>query len=79
MHDEYGWHIGPALQHYRCYHCYCIITNIPRIVDTVDFFQTVVEVLHLSSVDITIQASLSLSQTLHHPSPSIPFARYGHG
>ena len=61
MHDEYGWYIGPDLQHYRCYHCYCTITNNPHTIYTVEFFPTEVELTHPSSVDVGTQAALDLS------------------
>ena len=79
IHGEDGWYIGPALYHYRCYNCYCTITNSPRIVDTVEFSPIAVDIPHPSSVDVATQAALDLSQALRHPSPSTPFARYGDG
>ena len=79
IHGEDGWYIGPALQHYRCYHCYCTISNSPRIADTVELFPTVVGLPHPSLVDVATQAALDFSQALRHPSPSTPFARYGDG
>ena len=69
----------PALKYYRCYHCYCTKTNSTRYVDTVEFFPTVVQLPHPSSIHIATQATIYLSQALTHPSPETPFARYGDG
>ena len=79
IHGEDGWYIGPALQHYMCYNCYCTILNGHRIVDTKEFFPTVVELPHPSSIGVATQAALDLSQALRNLSPSTPFARYGDG
>ena len=46
VHGEDGWYIGPATNHYRCYHCYCISTATPRYADTIEFFPTVVQIPH---------------------------------
>ena len=69
----------PALKYYRCYHCYCTKTNSTRYVDTVEFFPTVVQLPHPSSIHIATQAAIDISQALTHPSPATPFARYGYG
>jgi hypothetical protein len=37
-HGQYGWYIGPALEHYRCYTVYITKTRGNRIVETVEFF-----------------------------------------
>ena len=71
IHGEEGWYIGPALHHYRCYQCYCTSTNCPPFLDTVEFYPTVVEVPHPSSVDVAIQAALDFYQTLRHPPLSL--------
>jgi hypothetical protein len=39
-HGKYGWYIGPALEHYRCYTIYISKTRSERVVETVDFFPT---------------------------------------
>jgi hypothetical protein len=36
-HGQYGWYIGPALEHYRCYTVYVKRTRGERIVETVVF------------------------------------------
>ena len=79
IHGEEGWYIGPALHHYRCYQCYCTSTNCPPFLDTVEFYPTVVEVPHPSSVDVAIQAALDFYQTLRHPPLSNHFARFSDG
>ena len=79
VHGEDGWYTSPAINHYRCYHCYCISTATPRYADTVEFFPTVVQMPHPSSIELATQAALDLSVELQNPSPSTPFARYGDG
>jgi hypothetical protein len=37
-HGQYGWYIGPALEHYRCYTVYITKTRSEHIVETVEFF-----------------------------------------
>jgi hypothetical protein len=37
-HGQYGWYVGPALEHYRCYTVYITKTRGNIIVETVDFF-----------------------------------------
>jgi hypothetical protein len=37
-HGQYGWYIGPALEHYRCYTVHINKTRGERVVETVDFF-----------------------------------------
>jgi hypothetical protein len=37
-HGKYGWYIGPALEHYRCYTVYITKTRGERVVETVGFF-----------------------------------------
>ena len=78
-HGEDGWYIGIALIHYRCYHYYSTKTNSTRYVDTVELFPTAVQLPYPSSIHIATQAAIDLSQTLTHPSPVTPFARYGDG
>ena len=76
-HDEDGWYTGPAINHYRCYHYYCISTATPRYADIVEFFSTAVQMPHPSSIEIATQAALDLSVELQNPSSPTPFARYG--
>ena len=38
-----------------------------------------VQLLHPSSIHITTQAAIDISQALTHPSPVTSFARYGYG
>ena len=37
-HGQMGFYIGPALEHYRCMHCYIPTTKQERIADTIQFF-----------------------------------------
>ena len=77
LHGEDRWYIGPTLKRYRYYHCYCTKKYSTRYVDTVEFFPTVIQLPHPSSIHIATQAAIDLSQALTHPSPATPFARYG--
>jgi hypothetical protein len=54
-HGQYGWYIGPALDHYRCYTVYITKTRSERIMETVDFVSTEVEMPFQSSQDLTTQ------------------------
>ena len=47
-HGEDGWYIGPAINHYRCYYCYCINTATHRYANTVELFPTVIQMPHPS-------------------------------
>jgi hypothetical protein len=40
QHGQYGWYIGPTLEHYRCYIVYISKTRSERVVETVGFFPT---------------------------------------
>ena len=39
-HGLEGWYLGPAMDHYRCYHVYVPSTRSTCIVDTIEFFLT---------------------------------------
>jgi hypothetical protein len=36
LHGQYGWYIGPTLEHYRCYTVYITKTQSERIVEKVE-------------------------------------------
>ena len=38
FHGQDGFYIGPALEHYRCVHCYIPMTRRVVVEDTVQFF-----------------------------------------
>ena len=50
-HGNHGWYVGPALEHYRCYHIFITKTQAYRITDTVEFLSTKVAMPRLSSID----------------------------
>jgi hypothetical protein len=43
LYGQDGWYIGPVLEHYRCCILYITKTQSERIVETVEFFSTEVE------------------------------------
>jgi hypothetical protein len=44
-HDQPGWSLGPAMNHYRCQDVYITATASERIVDTLKFFLTILQCL----------------------------------
>jgi hypothetical protein len=76
-HGQYGWYIGPALEHYRCYTVYITKTRGDRIVETVDFFPEQLALLFLSSQDLATQAAAYLTHALLHLQPAGPFCKVG--
>ncbi len=68
-----GWYIGPAMEHYRCYHVYVPSTRSTRIVDTIEFFPHHVPLPATSSHDRLIQAAAELIDTLQQPQPATPY------
>jgi hypothetical protein len=76
-HGKYGWYIGPALEHYRCYTVYITKTRGNRIVETVDFFPEKFTVPFPSSRDLATQAAADLTHALLHPQPAGPYCQVG--
>jgi hypothetical protein len=76
-HGVYGYHLGPALDHYRCYQVHVTKTKGTRIVDTVEFFQSKMSMPHTPSRDLVIIAELELSNALQNPVPAEPFSHIG--
>jgi hypothetical protein len=77
-HGEDAWYVGPAPDHYRCYRVWMVATNRTRVVDTVEFPPQHVEIPHLSSQEMVIQAARQLTFALRNPAPAAPFSRLGH-
>jgi hypothetical protein len=76
-HGQYGWYIGPALEHYRCYTVYITKTISNRIVETVEFFPQKFILPLPSSQDLATQAVKDLTHALLHPQPAGPFCQVG--
>jgi hypothetical protein len=69
-----GWHLGPALNHYRCHRVWIWATRAERISDTLSWFPSKVSMPTASPVD-RIQASvLDLLEALSHPIPNAPMS-----
>jgi hypothetical protein len=76
-HGQYGWYIGPALEHYRCYTVYITKTRGDIIVETVDFFPENFLLSFPSAKDLATQAAEDLTYALLHPQPAGPFCKVG--
>jgi hypothetical protein len=66
-HGQYGWYIGPALEHYRCYTVYINKTRGERVVETVDFFPEKFKLPFPSTQELATQAAKELTHALLHP------------
>jgi hypothetical protein len=68
---QYGWYIGPALEHYRCYKLYITNTRSERVVETVDSPPpTEVPLQFPSSKELATQAAKQLTHALLNPQPA---------
>jgi hypothetical protein len=76
-HEQDGWYIVPALEHYRCYTVYITRTRGDRIVRTVDFFPEKFTLPFPSAQDLATQAAADLTRALLHPQPAGPFCKVG--
>jgi hypothetical protein len=70
----YGWYLGPATDHYRCYRVYVNKTRAERITDTVECFPQEIDMPFPTPTEIAIEATKALIHTLNSPIPSMPFA-----
>jgi hypothetical protein len=73
-HGVYGYYVGPALDHYRCYQVHITKTKGTRIFDTVEFFPSKLSMPNTSSKDLASIAALELSSALQNPAPAAPFS-----
>jgi hypothetical protein len=64
-HGVEGFYLGPALQHYRCYHVYVPSTSTTRVSDTVQWFPHGFLMPDPSPHDIATAAIADLSDALH--------------
>jgi hypothetical protein len=76
-HGQYGWYIGPALEHYRCYTVYVTKTRGERVVETVDFPPEKFTLPFPSAQYLATQAAAELTHALLHPQPAGPFCKVG--
>jgi hypothetical protein len=76
-HGQDGWHIEPALEHYRCYTVYITKTWGERIVETVDFSPEEFTLPFPSPKDLATQAAVELTHALLHPQHADPFCQLG--
>jgi hypothetical protein len=74
-HGQYGWYIGPALEHYRYYTVYINKTRGERVVETVDFSPETFKLPFPSTQDVATKASTEVTHVLLHPQPAAHFAR----
>jgi hypothetical protein len=76
-HGQYGWYIGPALEHYRCYAVYINKTRGERVVEIVDFFPEKFKLPFPSTQELATKAATELTHALLNPQPAGPFCNVG--
>jgi hypothetical protein len=76
-HGQYGWYIGPALEHYWCYTVYITKTRGERVVETVDFPPDNLKLPFPSAQDVATKSAAELTHALLHPQPAGPFCMVG--
>ena len=64
VHGKEGFYLGPALEHYRCWHVYVTATRAERIADTLAWFPDRVKMPGTSSVDLLHSAVTDVSTAL---------------
>ncbi len=67
-----GWHLGPALNHYRCHRVWIWTTRAERILDTLAWFPSKVSMPTASPVARIKASVLDLLAALSHPIPNSP-------
>ena len=63
----YGWYLGPAVHHYRCYTCYNIDNGGETTPDTIYFFPEFMKIPKYSTRDLSIHAAADLEKDLQTP------------
>jgi hypothetical protein len=76
-HGQDGWYIGRALEHNNWYTVYITKTKSNRVVETVGFFSTKVQLPFQSTRDLATEADKQLTYALTNPQPAGPFAQVG--
>ena len=74
-HGVDGWYIGPALDHYQCYHVWIPSTHAECIADTIQFFPTMLRTPTLSHRDATLQAAHKLTHALQNLNNANPLSQ----
>jgi hypothetical protein len=69
-----GWHVGPALESYRCYKIWIWETRALRSIDTLTWFPSKVKLPDSSSTDIILSCLQDVLHALNNPSPKSPLA-----
>ena len=72
-HSVYGWYLGPAVNHYRCYTCYNIDTGGENKPDTIAFFPGFMKMPNYSTRDMAIHAAADMAKALQTPRPESTF------
>jgi len=67
-----AWYIGPALEHYRCVHCYIPSTHGTRIADTVEYIPHSIPIPSHTTEDLIRDTASDLVATLHQNNISPP-------
>jgi hypothetical protein len=67
-----AWYIGPAMEHYRCVHCYMPDTHSTRIADTVEYFPHQVPIPTHTTEDLIRDAVSDIIATLNNTHPAPP-------
>jgi hypothetical protein len=76
-HDQPGWSLGPAMNHYRYQNVYITASASERIVDTLEFFPHNSPMPQMSSTACILMAAQDMTDALKHPHPDVPFATIG--
>ena len=77
-HGITSFHIGPAMEHYRCFKCYIPSTKAERITDTVTFLpHNNIQVPNTTPAEGIKQALQDIVTLLQKPSTNLPFTTMG--
>ena len=71
-HGGYGWYLGPALEHYRCYRVYVTNTRAEQNSDTVEFFPQHTKFPSIAAINAATTAAQELVASLYDPKPNTP-------
>jgi hypothetical protein len=77
---QYGYSLGPAMQHYRCQNVYITSAASERILDTLEFLPHNSQMPQLSSTGRLLMAANNTTDAFKHPvNPhlDVPFAKVG--
>ena len=74
-HGVDAWYIGPAMDHHQCYRVWIPSTHAEHIVDTIQFFPTILRTPNLSHHDATLQAARELTHALQNLNNANPLSQ----